>query len=184
MVEELVVFVPPPPQWRSSFEEQVTRRIIDSTGQLRTTIYAFTPRDSVNAPVLTSADSVDIFDAVVEDLSHSATAVDTPPSAWCVQLPGAMIERWRRKGRPVVASANCPRTYTTMIQTPDSRNPPPGWIDPVAIAADSIVSWAEDTVILTMQARQGTVSTTHSCELTRVAGTWKARCAMAVYRIS
>lgn len=183
IVEELVVFVPPPPQWRSSRQDQVTRRTIDSTGYLLTTIHAFTPRDSAKAPVLSGADSIEIYEAVVEELSRN-TVLKTPPAAWCVQLPGAMIERWRRNGRRVVARALCPPTYTTMVRTPDSRDPPRGWIDPVAIAADSIVSWAEEIVILTLQTSQGTVGTTQSCKVTRVAGAWKARCAMAEYRIS
>jgi TonB-like protein len=187
-VEELVKFADPLPGWAFYDRDPVTSRIVDSTGRLLTTIYAFMPRDSVLAPVLSTADSLGIYDAVLDGLM-SIGIVKDPPAAWCVQLNGQepsadLLARWRRSGRPVVARADCPRTYTSMIYSPSSPKPPPGWVDPVAISADSLMSWAQETVILTTRTSQGTVSTTNHCAVARVAGTWKATCANKKWSIS
>lgn len=189
MVEELVTFMHPAPGRTSVRQQHVAHRSADSTGRLLTTVYAFTPRDSMKAPVLTSADSLEIYEAVIEDLRRTKV-VDTPPAAWCVQLDGRapasqMLVRWRRNGRRVVGIADCPPTYASMIYSPSRPKPPPGWIDPVRFDADSLVSWAEDTVVLTTNAAQGTAITVRQCEAVRVGGKWaQVFCVTTHMRIS
>ena len=189
MVEELVVFSHPVGGWTAAGRKQITTRIVDSTGRLVTTIHTFTPRDSVNAPVLTSSDSLEIYEAVVERLTANFDLA-TPPVAWCIQTDGRapsadMLEQWRRKGRKVVMLADCPRTYTTMIRSPADLERPPGWIDPVSFTAYSMVSWAEDTILLKAEIGQGTSSSVSQCEVVRVAGKWtQVFCVTTLRRLS
>jgi TonB family protein len=178
LVEELVTFTYP--GWISVRQQQFTSRTADSTGRLLTTIYTFMPRDSAKAPVLTVADTAAIMEAVIDELTARISEKESP-AAWCVSLdslaPSAdMLERWRQRGRRVVAVSECPQTYARMILTPYNPKPPPGWVDPVYIAATNLLSWAENTVIVTIRTRQGTGSRTKRCEVVRDAGNWKAYC--------
>jgi hypothetical protein len=176
MVEELVTFTHPAPGWQSARRDQFTRHAVDSTGRLLTYVYAFTPRDSLTAPLLSSADSVEILD-VVFDSTLANTISRREPTAWCLQLSGRppqveLLERWWQKGRRVVVPSDCPRTYTMMVRSPDNLNRPRGWVDPVYVDVDSIVSWTENTVILSTHIRQGTAFSSHTCEVWREAGKW------------
>ena len=188
-VEELVTFDNAAPGWTSIRQEQVIRHAVDSTGRLLTTVYSFTPRDSANAPRLTTTDSLEIYDVVIAEVTRS-NAVNAPPAAWCVQLNGRapsieLLEGWRRAGRRVVTSAECPRTYTRMFRGPADPDPPPGWIDPVHLGVDNLVSWAKDMVILTTTASQGTSTAVIRCEVVRVTGKWsQAYCVETERRIS
>ena len=180
LVQELVTFTNPYPGWTSVRQEQFTSRTVDSTGLLLTTIYSFIPRDSAKAPVLTAADSIEIVEAVIDEVTSESLGKERP-AAWCVRLDGLapsadMLERWRQRGRRVVAVADCPRTYARMVFTPSDPKPPPGYIDPVYIAASNLVSWAESTVIVTIGTSQGMGRTRNRCEVVRVAGKWKAYC--------
>jgi TonB family protein len=188
-VEELVAFADPAPGWKSGRNAQLIHQIVDSTGRLLTTVFAFTPRDSARAPSLSSADSLEIYKTVVDTLTLM-NVVKEPPAAWCVQpygrVPSAeLFGRLRRSGRRVVGVADCPRTYTSMVYTPGDPKRPRGWIDPVRIDVDSLVSWAQDTVILTTEMHQGTATTVIKCEVVRVAGKWaQAFCVTTQRRIS
>ena len=188
LVDELVTFTNPYPGWTPMREQLFTSRTVDSTGRLLTTIYSYIPRDSANAPVLTVADSAAIVEAVIDELMVR-TAGKERPVAWCVSLdslaPSAdMVERWRQRGRPVVAVADCPRTYASMVFNPSNPKPPPGWIDPEYIAAANLLSWAENTVIVAIGTSQGTGRTRKRCEVVREAGNWKAYCVTTEMSIS
>ena len=179
-VEELVTFTHPGPGWRSARYQQLTSHAVDSTGRLLTFVHAFTPRDSTKAPLLAPSDSVEILEALFDEILET-TDSKKPPSAWCLQLAGRVptvefLARWRGNDRRVVAPSDCPHTYTTMIRTPANRDPPRGWVDPVHVTVDSLMSWAEHTVILSTQIWQGTAFATHTCEMVREAGKWRAFC--------
>ena len=176
VMEEVVTFHHPGFQNGAVRPEQLSQRRTDSTGRLVTTVYALLPRDSVNAPVLTKTDSLEIYYVVIEELIRSQDAKQLP-AAWCINLAGRdpssdLFARWRRGARRMVGMKDCPRSYDSMVYSEWAPKPPAGWVDPVIINVGSMVSWAEDRVVLTAQAHQGYSGTLYRCEAGRVAGKW------------
>ena len=188
-MEEVVSFVHPLPGWRSARENIDPVRSVDSTGRLLTMIYAFTPSDSLNLPAISEIDSLDIFEAAVNELMKEGT-IDKPPKAWCLQLAGGdpppgWRMRWRPKGIPVARVDDCPKTYTTMIRARDDRRPPRGWIDPATISVDSIIRWNRTTVLLESRTHQGTMTAYSQCEVILEAKRWmRAFCVTTRHSIS
>jgi TonB family protein len=147
---------------------------VDSTGQLRITVFAHIPFDSAAAPRLTEADTWAIYHVVADYLIRHE---EKRPSAYCVRVAGTeppdeFFARWSGTA-PVVPLEKCPPTYTSMVAYPDSRRAPTGWVDPVTITLGNVKPWAIDLVILDVQTWQGTSGIARTCEVQRTLEGWK-----------
>jgi len=151
---------------------------VDSTGMLRTVVSAYVPPDSAAAPRLSDDERWNVYQVVAEHLMQNE---QRRPSGFCIRVnreppPARFFRRWSAAKEVVVPYDRCPRTYTSMIASPDTRRAPPGWVDLVHIDMDALRPWARNVVILDVQYSQGTITHQYQCEVVRTADEWDAGC--------
>ena len=159
---------------------------VDSTGTLRTVVFAYVPLDSAAAPRLSDEERWTIYEVVAKHLMLQA---QRRPSAFCIQVnreqpPATFFARWSAAKEVVVPYNTCPLTYASMIHSPNTKRAPPGWVDPVLIDMDPLQPWAMDLVILDVRYSQGMGTRYHQCEAVRTPDGWQAGCVLISSRIS
>jgi TonB family protein len=86
-------------------------------------------------------------------------------------------------GRRAVAPGQCPRTYASMIHSPNTRAPK-GWVDPFSLTVTDAEGRTRDIVRVWADLHKGTGTQHWRCHAVRAGSTWTATCSDAGYSIS
>jgi hypothetical protein len=124
-----------------------------------------------------------VIDLLPSDTAAACVTLSGGPPAYWYSPDTSLMRRIGAGARRVVAPAECPPTYSTMIARidssgrPNSPVAPPGYVDPHEITVGERRMIGADFADVTIDVSQGTLNDFYRCTAHRPAGgEWAAQC--------